>query len=509
MGLFLAMLAFYLLGGSREELWGDPKAAYKAAERWVVDDEVDIKYAWPIGSEPAPDGKFYSPYPALASLVHVPAAKFQKNIKEDHPELLPLTGPLAGHLASAIAGALTCLLFFRLCSLLGVSPGVAGATTIILGTATLVWFYARDPFAEIVQTACFTGLVGALLRVATSPQKRHALALGVWAGLLLNSKQVFALAMLGAAVYLLVALRRDWKRLLVTGALAAAAFVPFVILAALYNEMRWGSYTDAGLGSNAPLFTERLVYGLLGLVASPGKSIFLYSPPLVVALFGLPLLVREHRAAALAIAATALPVLVLYAKYVLWNGDQSWGPRYLLFLHPVACLPLALLLQRGLRRWQTALVAAIVVVGVGVQIAGGALWRGHWIRIARAVNTAWLGSANASGSVQEPCMACFEHHYGTIWLPPFQSIDGHVWLLRHMAAGDSYAEAEKDAPWRRYTKLHFDVAAHYDRARLDWWVYLWLDDHPELRRTGSWILGAELALLAAGAFLWMRRARGP
>ena len=28
-GLYLAMLAFYLLTGSREEPWGDPKAAYK------------------------------------------------------------------------------------------------------------------------------------------------------------------------------------------------------------------------------------------------------------------------------------------------------------------------------------------------------------------------------------------------------------------------------------------------------------------------------------------------
>jgi len=509
-GLFLAMLAFYLLSGSREEAWGDSKAIARVAERYVNDGKLDIGYAWPFGAKPAPDGKFYSPYPALPSLAAYPAARLQKQVKLEYGKpALAFSDPLGAHLASAVFGALTCLLFFRICLRLGVSPAAASATTIVLGLGTMIWPYARDPFSEMLQTACFTGFAGAILAVAESPLRRHALALGAWAGLLVNSKQIYAVALLGAALFLVVffAWRREWKRLGWTALLGVAAFAPFVWLAVDYNLVRFGTLNDSAVASNAPLFTERVFYGLLGLFASPGKSVFLYSPPLVLALFGLPRLWREHRTVAIALACATVPVVLVYAMHVMWNGDQAWGPRYLVFLHPVALLPLALLFQAGLRRWKKVLVGIVVAAGFFVQILGSALWRGHWIGIARTVNEAWLGHPNASGSVQVPCMACFEHHYGTVWLPPFQAIEGHYWLLRHVIAGDDFATADEDAPWRRYTTLHFDVGGLYDRTRIDWWGLLYMKDHPEYHTAGTIILWSEIVLLAAGAFLWARRVR--
>ena len=506
-GLFLAMLGFYLFTGSREEVWGDPKAVYKVAQRWVNDDKLDIGYAWPLGARPAPDGKFYSPYPVLPSIVDYPAARLEKKVKREWKPGLALTDPLGIHVASAICGALTCLLFFRICRRLGVSVPVAGGSTLVLGVATMIWPYARDPFSEMLQTACFTGFAGSLLAVADSPRRLHAVALGAWAGLLINTKQIYAVALLGAAVFLVVLLRKDLRRLAWTALLGAAAFAPFVWLAVSYNLMRLGTVVDTAAASNAPLFTERVFYGLLGFLASPGKSVFLYSPPLLAALFGVPRLWREHRVAAIALACAAVPVVLVYAKHVMWNGDQAWGPRYLVFLHPVAMVPFALLVQAGLRRWQKLAVGLLVAGGLAVQILGSVFWRGHWIGMARTVNEIWLGRANVSASVQEPCMACFEHHYGTVWLPPFQAIEGHFWLLRHIIAGDDYAAADEDAPWRRYTNLRFDLAGPYDRVRIDWWALLWMKDHPELAGAGRIVLGAELALLAAGAFLWARRAR--
>ena len=47
-GLFLTFLACYTLSGSKEELWGDPKASYRVAEHFVTDGDIDIGYGLPI-----------------------------------------------------------------------------------------------------------------------------------------------------------------------------------------------------------------------------------------------------------------------------------------------------------------------------------------------------------------------------------------------------------------------------------------------------------------------------
>jgi len=77
----------------------------------------------------------------------------------------------------------------------------------------------------------------------------------------------------------------------------------------IYNAIRTGSPFRTAYGNSAVSFvfgTETLD-GFLGLWASPGKSIFLYNPPLIFALFGIPLIVRRCRLWATALAVTAIP----------------------------------------------------------------------------------------------------------------------------------------------------------------------------------------------------------
>src|SRR5262249_29056851 len=136
--------------------------------------------------------------------------------------------------------------------------------------------------------------------------------------------------------------------------------------------------------------------GLYGLLLSPGKSVFLYSPPLAVAVFGLAALARRRPAFAAAFVATFAPVLLLYGRFLNWDGDWAWGPRYLTFALPTLCLPLAVLIDRAHgqakgRRPLVALLAAAFAAGLAVQVIGGALYWGHWFRIASTMITEWLG----------------------------------------------------------------------------------------------------------------------
>src|SRR5690606_26685020 len=157
-----------------------------------------------------------------------------------------LLRPVFTHLAPAALGALACVLFFGLLRDLGRSARTASLCTAILAVATTTWVYARMPYSEILQLACFLGFVRATLRVAAEPSKRYALAWGAWAGALLHSKYVFALAIAGGAAVIAWTLRHRRRELLRALPWAAAIGVPLLVLALVYNYLRWGDITKSG-----------------------------------------------------------------------------------------------------------------------------------------------------------------------------------------------------------------------------------------------------------------------
>src|SRR5262249_32930425 len=120
-----------LLTGSREELWADARATHQVAQRYIELGRIDLPYPWPLGTARAPDGKYYSPYGVLPSLVHLPGAWIDYKVGWNWPALLPLVRPLTGHFPSAVAGALTCTLLLGLCLRLGASRAVATTTAIV------------------------------------------------------------------------------------------------------------------------------------------------------------------------------------------------------------------------------------------------------------------------------------------------------------------------------------------------------------------------------------------
>jgi hypothetical protein len=188
-------------------------------------------------------------------------------------------------------------------------------------------------------------------------------------------------------------------------------------------------------------------------------------------------------------------------------GGWNWGPRYLVFALPVLLFPLGVLVDRlrdGGRRWvAAAVVAAGLAVGGFVQVVGNAFYWDHYIRIAEEARERWLGTPDRRGSIPPDqgggCHACFEDMYPVNWLPPFQPIEGHLWLLRHVPREHDWRLAEMDAPWHRYTRLNLNIAASYRRARLDFWGL----DYTAFRAARAKLLAGMLAIFTAGLGLWI------
>jgi hypothetical protein len=508
--VFFCFFGLYLLSTSRERPWTDAKAIHQVAENLVAQRSFHINVVWPPDSPAGRLGKHYAVNPLLTSLVHVPGAMLNRIITRAAPQVGGLSLALTSHLAGAALGALTCALLFLLCCELGLSLAAASLTTIVCGLATSIWVYARYPYSEILQAACFTGFVRAVVAVPAA-RRTHmaALAVGLWGGALVNAKLVFGLSVIAAAAQLGWHLRRDRPRLLRAGGFLGLGLVPGAVMAMFYNWVRWGSPLRSGY---SPFLDEffghgQLSMGLQGLFLSPGTSVFLYSPPLVLALAGIGEAWRRRRFTMVAIAATAVPVILLYGSYAFWQGGWNWGPRYLVFVLPLFLLPLGFLFERmraAGRRWLLwAAFGVAMVAGGMVQVAGNAFYWDHYIRIAEDARLRWLGTPDRRGSVPPDaggnCHACFEDMYATNWLPPFSPVAGHFWLLRHVPFDHDWKEAEKDAPWRRFTSLSLDIHAVYPRARIDWWGL----DYTGRRGARALLFGAMLLIAAAGAGLWV------
>ncbi len=516
--LFGTIALLYLFSTSRERPWGDATPIWEVADSIVHSHNFHARTRWPTALPNGKDGHLYGLAPLFQSAIHIPGAALQRQISKVFPAYWQITWRFTSHLAPTLLGTLACVLFFGLCKKLGMPPIPAAASTLALAFSTSVWVYSRYPYSETLQLACFTGFFSKLLDVRENPTWRQAALLGVWIGLLVNAKPVFVLSGVGAGLFLIWVLRKNWRALLLVALVGTASAFPFGMIYLWYNYLRWGSIYFTGYGlsfagtgvSSAPVgvLHEHPLWGLWGMFLSPGKSVFLYSPPLLVALLGFPRFVKRNRAIALAMLLTILPVLYLHAQMISWAGDYAWGPRYLIFALAVLLLPAGFLMQdwldktSSLRRWlgMTAL-ALVFLSGAFVTYLGNAIYWDHFIRIESEAAQFWLGVPNNKGdnisTARSPCPVCFETIYSLQWLPPFQHIVGNYWLLTHLPQKDSWVVAEKDAPWRRYTNLQIDIQEGYSRARIDWWFVEYRPTFPTL----AWTLVIVLPTLSAALLL--------
>ncbi len=489
--LFFGVFLLYMLSTSREDTYADARPIWDVAESIVYNQSITVPRLWPPDLPRGADGKIYAASPLFPSLTQVPGVALRRALSALLPRTAGLSKPLCARLSTSFLAALTVVMFFGLARRLGASAASAAITTGMLVVGTTFWVYARYPYSEILQAFCFTGLFAQLLKTRATPSAGNAAILGLWAGFLVDAKYTYVLVVPGAALYLLLYLRGNWRdvgrvALWATGPMCAALSI---IL--FYNKARWGAYFTTGYRvTSVPVFEERVLVGLWGLFLSPGKSVFLYSPPLLLVLPAIGRLWRRWRAVFWALVATVVPSVLLNAKLIYWSGDYAWGPRYLVFAVPVLMLPVCLLIDDVLalaagwrRRAAVATLGAVLLAGFCVQGLGNAFYWDHYIRIAKEARVRWLGQPDVSG-VYTPmfggtvCGACFEDIHPIAWLPPFQPIAGHFWLLRHAPFGDDWVKAEADAAWHRYTRLRLNIAESYSRTlgRVDFWLLDYVGD---------------------------------
>lgn len=238
---------------------------------------------------------------------------------------------------------LLCLVFFGLALELYRRPSTASMLTLLLAFTTMIWPYAKFGM-EVQQALWMLASVWALLVYLRRPGLLAAAAFGLGLMALALTKitgVVHCAALIGAACWLIFA-EKKWRHHGFFAQFAVVIGLGALALAALFltNRLRCGDWfrTDR-YNFKTELRSNPLWEYLAAALLSPGKSLFVFSPPLLIGLWYVRrFLIRFPRFGALY--AAMLLLMLWYLKKSSHFYDETWGPRRLLWMVPLMLLPL-------------------------------------------------------------------------------------------------------------------------------------------------------------------------
>ena len=145
-----------------------------------------------------------------------------------------------------------------------------------------------------------------------------------------------------------------------------------------YNYALFGSigggYSPGTLDARSWFWQTPLWEGLSGLLFSPGRGLFIYSPIFFLSLVGMALAWTSGPLLCKYVSIGPLLVVSLYSKWAVWWGGWTYGPRLLADLAPLLCLflyPLCIAMDRWRCLRAGFMVLALLSIGCHVL---GAFW---------------------------------------------------------------------------------------------------------------------------------------
>jgi hypothetical protein len=334
------------------------------------------------------DGHYYPSREILPAIVTVPFTLLGTGVKFLAQSATPPLAPGARYptdwpsfvtltLLGPLLTAFTLLLLHEFMRREGVGRADALLLMLAAGWSTPLAVYAKTLFPQVFEAAWLMLALLSAEEWRRTGSARAATWLGLACGLGLMTRAAFALAGVWFSGYLLLAGSAKWPERL-------RAVVPFLILSgcgaavtALVNWVRWGSPVDFGHHRADEAFDFPAHLGLYGLLVSPGKSAFLYTPVLLLVLLYAGTIWRRGRAEVVLVLGITLSYLALYCRWYDWMGGLAWGPRFLVPLIPLWIALLGRALIEPEARGARGLMVTTAILGFGVQWLGLTVYPYH------------------------------------------------------------------------------------------------------------------------------------
>lgn len=356
--LFIALVFFFFLPAGKFET-NDGLIYLKTAKSLVYEGKFSIDKKMP-GFVAGVDGKYYSVGGLGWTLVLALPALINKIIglnPENVEFLATFTNPLLAF----------CLLIvlINLYTFISKDKKTSLLLAIITVFSTNLLPLAKHSFAHMMAVLAMMISFYFGLKYSQSKKQNYLILSGLFYGILAISYN-YTFVVSSFAVFLVLLFTKNFdKKIFFKWVLYT---IPFALLIFVYNYFRFGNILESGYGLITDGDTKikaSLIDGIWGLLLSPGKSIWVYSPILIYSLFLAVKNFKKNWVDTLFLTLLVVNVL-FYSNLAFWSGEISYGPRYLAVIIPFGGLVLA-------RHWKEInkiIFTLLVLIGLWVQFVG-------------------------------------------------------------------------------------------------------------------------------------------
>jgi len=360
--LFAALFLLYSLG-SPGNLPGDTELRWSVSRQILRSGSFSLEEsAQTRNCAVGVDGKRYAVSGLGQSVVLLPFAGLGLILEKVTPISSDVLDLLAQFLASVILfpaiGAVAVWVFYRLVLSLGYKEKTSLLTASVLGFATMHFHYSVNT-QEQSQVALL--LVMAILLMVKYYRQRRVVYMWLFCVMLgicflFRPSSVFVVL----PIYLVavggeIIASEKTSRARQAGKWLAASVCgigSFLVFLGWYNYARFGSVFESGYGLSTAtslgghgLFESSPLPTLAAMLFSPGKSIFLYNPILLLFPLCIYGFYRWHKVVAVAITAAIISNFVFHSFFTAWAGDYAWSIRYQVPVLPFLILPMVVLFK--------------------------------------------------------------------------------------------------------------------------------------------------------------------
>jgi hypothetical protein len=270
---------------------------------------------------------------------------------------------------SGTYSAITASIFFAILRT-GFSQPIISSflASLCLALTTYFWTFSRNLFDGVLCSTLLTLSFFLLLKYRKNNNFWFLFGCFLCLGFAFITRISMILAIIVSFAYLISLYRSTLAIRVRELSLALLTLVPFFLWQSWYNYLRTGffykSAVQTAIYADNNALDGNIFVGISGLLFSPGKSLFIYAPLVILSLVLFRKFYREYQKEAIYVAALTLLWFLLHARLRSWYGAWGWGPRHFISILPILFLPFAVNLEYVLKK--TALkISAIILASFG------------------------------------------------------------------------------------------------------------------------------------------------
>ncbi|MFH1453831.1 MAG: hypothetical protein ABIH00_07610 [Armatimonadota bacterium] len=336
------------------------------------------------------DGHHYFGYGILQALIMIPF--YIKGLL-----LSKISGIDQGLLTKLFVNFANCLItaliiagLYILSRLLNYGIKISIILGVFAGITTMLWNYSKESFSEPLSCLLFVfAFIFAVLyknnnssKGSNADNNKYVFYSSIFLGLSLLTKIaniIFIIPLLiyfGLTVYNNKKENKKLTNFIKALFIIALTTVFFMFINMYVNKIRFGSFLHLGyidLANPGQLHETAKKSGILtvfyGFVLSSGRSIFLYNPVLIAALFGIASFYKKFKEESWAVLSFVIISFLLFSSVPFWYGGLCWGPRYLYPIIPFLMLPLGeVFTEKRFEFIKKRILPILVILGILIQI---------------------------------------------------------------------------------------------------------------------------------------------